>query len=158
MLNKFHYYPDPLIKPPSRLPDVKTQDNRRMTFDLDLDIYKDFEENSPSQEGIISEAYQRSDKSQLLKPPELADLINTNNLVQIYLQKQTDIDKSFKIIQRKVLKGTHLPVTIKEIQAGYLNSPYVKDIYLYYHKKIPSSKSTTGKIEVLAERYILQDS
>ena len=31
-----------------------------------------------------------------------------------------DIMKILKIIQREVLKGTHLPVTIREIQAGYL--------------------------------------
>ena len=60
------FYPDPLIKLPPRLPDIKTQDNRRMTLDLDLDINKDFEENSLYQQGIISEAYQRPDKSQLL--------------------------------------------------------------------------------------------
>ena len=58
-------------------------------------------------------------------------LINTGNLVQKFLPKQADIDKIFKVIQRKVLKGTHLPVAIKEIQAGYLISPYFKDIYLY---------------------------
>ena len=40
-----------------------------------------------------------------------------------------DIDKVLKIIQRRVLKGTHLSVTIKEIQAGYLTSPYFKDLY-----------------------------
>ena len=126
------FYPDPWIKSPARLPDVKIQDNRRTTLDLDLDINKDLEENSPYQEGIILEMYQRPDKSQLLEPPELAD---TNNLVQKYLPKQTHIDKILKIIQRKVLKGTYLPVTIKEIQVGYLNSPYFKDIYLYLAQK-----------------------
>ena len=84
-------------------------------MDLDLGINKDFEENSPYQEGIISEIYQRPDRSQLVEPPELADLVNTNNIVQKYLPKQTDIDQISKIIQRKVLKGTLLPVTIKEI-------------------------------------------
>ena len=83
-------------------------------MDLDLEINKDFEENSLYQEGIISEIYQRLDNSQLLEPPELADLINTNNIIQKYLPKQTDIDKILKIKKRKVLKGTHLPVTIKE--------------------------------------------
>ena len=67
------FYPDPLIKPPLRLPVTKTQDNRRMTLDVDFDINKDFEENSPYQEGIISKTYQRPDKSQFLEPPELAD-------------------------------------------------------------------------------------
>ena len=64
-----------------------------------------------------------------------------------------------KIIQRKVLKGTHLPVTIKEIQAGYLNSPYFKDLYLYpTQNKLPSSKNAICKVEVVAERYIILDS
>ena len=44
---------------------------------------------------------------------------------------QADIDKILKIIQRKILKSTHLPVMIKEIQAGYLVSLYFKDTYLY---------------------------
>ena len=130
------------MKPPPRLPDVKTQYDRKINLDLDLEINKDFEENSPYQEGIISEIYKRLDKSQLLESPALADLINTNNIVQKYLPKQTDIDKTLKIMQRKVLKGTHLPGTIKGIQAGYLNSPYFKDIYLYLSQnKLPSSKS-----------------
>ena len=75
------------------------------------------------------------------------------------MPKQTDIDKISKIIQRKVLKGTHLSVTIKEIQVGYLNSPYLKDLYLYLtQNKLPNSKSAICKDEVLAERYILLDS
>ena len=128
---KFPNYPDPLRKPLPRLPDVKVQDDRKIDLDLDLEINKDFEENSQYQEGIISEIYQRPDRSQLLEPPELVDVVNTNNIVEKYLPKQTGIDKILKIIQRKVLKGTHLPVTIKEIQVGYLNSPYFKDLYLY---------------------------
>ena len=152
-------YQDPLRKPPPRPQDVKMQDDRKINLDSDLEINKDFEENSPYQEGIISEIYQRLDKSKLLEPPELTNFINTNNVVQKYLQKQTDIDKILKIIQRKMLKGTHLPVTIKEIQVGYLNSLYFKDLYLYLRQsKLPSSKSTICKVEVLAERYILLDS
>ena len=38
-------------------------------------------------------------------------------------------------MQQKVLKGTHLSVTIKESKAGYLISSYFKDIYLYLAKK-----------------------
>ena len=43
------------------------------------------------------------------------------------------------IIKRKVLKGTHLPLTIKEIQAGYMSSSFFKDVYVYLaHNKLPS--------------------
>ena len=47
-----------------------------------MEVNKDFEENSPYQEGIISEIYQRPDRSQLVEPPELADMVDTNNIVQ----------------------------------------------------------------------------
>ena len=75
---------------------------------------------------------------------------------QKFLPKQVDIHKILKVIQRKVLKGTHLPVEIKEIQARYLTSSHFKDIYLYLSQnKLPTSKAAFRKVEMLAERYIL---
>ena len=62
--------------------------------------------------------------------------MSTGKLVQMFLTKHVDINKILKIIQRKVLKGTHLPVTVKEIQAGYLISPFFKDLYLFLAQKI----------------------
>ena len=48
---------------------------------------------------------------------------------------------------------------IKEIQAGYLCSPYFKDLHLYLSQnKLPSLKSAIKKLEALAERYVLLDS
>ena len=72
------------------------------------------EENSPFQESIISEVYERPDKSYFQELIELKDVIDTNNIIQQFLPKQTDIDKIYKVIKRKVLKGMHLPLTIKE--------------------------------------------
>ena len=75
------------------------------------------------------------------------------------LQKQTYIDKILEIIQRKVLKGTHLRITVKEIWVGYLTSSYFKDLYLYLaQNKLPSKKSAIHKVEALAEKSILLDS
>ena len=81
------------------------------------------------------------------------------NLVKKFLPKQADINRILKVLQRKVLKSTHLPVEIKEIQAGYLSSSQFKDIYLYLSQnKLPTSKAAIRKVEMLAERYILLDS
>ena len=69
------------------------------------------------------------------------------------MPRQTDIDKILKIIQRKVLRGTHLPVEVKEIQVGYLQSPYLKDLYQYLlQNKLPGSKSAIKKLEALSEK------
>ena len=58
-----------------------------------------------------------------------------------------------------MLKGTYLHVEIREIQAGYLYSPYFKDIYLYLlQNKLPHSKLAIKKLEALSEKYVLLDS
>ena len=126
---------------------------------INTDINLDFEENSPFQEGVISETFQRLKKSFFQDPKELNNLINMDNLIQKFLPKQADIDKILKVIQRKVLKGTHLLVKINEIQARYLTRSHFKDIYLYLSQnKLPSCKIVIRKVETLAERYILLDS
>ena len=69
-----------------------------------------------------------------------------------------DIDKILDIIKRKVLNGTHLCLIIKEIQAGYLNSPYFKDLYLFLSQnKLPSKRSSIKKVKTLAESFVLLD-
>ena len=53
----------------------------------------------------------------------------------------------------------HLPLTIKEIQAGYLTSPFFKDLYRYLAQNIlPHKSHTRCKVEALAESFILLDS
>ena len=153
------FYPDPIYRPPPRPPEnlLPESPENKLVTDPKIDI--EFEENSLHQEGIISEFYQRPNISYLQQPKDLENLVNTGNLVQKLLPKQADIDKILKIIQQKVLKGTYLSVTVKEIQAGYLCSSYFKDIYLYLaQNKLPSSKTAIRKIEMLAEKYILLDS
>ena len=105
------------------------------------------------------ETYERPDTSCVQEPQELKDLIDTTKLIQKFLPKQTDIDKILDIIKRKVLKGMHLPLTIKEIQLGYLSSTYFKDLYLFLlQNKLPSKRSSTKKVETLAESFFLLDS
>ena len=58
------------------------------------------------------------------------------------MPKQANIDKILKVIQRKIVKGTHLLVEIKEIQAKYLTSTHFKDIYLCLSQnKLPTSET-----------------
>ena len=79
------FHPGPTYRSPpkpirSNVP--RSQESSPSTENISADINLDFEENSPFQEGIISEAYQRPDKSFFQEPQELNDLINTSNLMQ----------------------------------------------------------------------------
>ena len=147
----------PYLVPQNRLP-PKPLDN--LSKEKEVESSKiEIEENSPFQESIISEVYERPDKSYFQEPIELKDLIDTNNVIQQFLPKQTDIDKILEVIKKKVLKGMHLPLMIQEIQAGYLSSLYFKDIYLYLaHNRLPNKKVVIKKVELLVEKYILLDS
>ena len=131
----FHHILFHKVYPPDQLPKRQEVDSSKI----------EIEENLPFQENIISEVYERPDKSYFQELIELKDLIDTNNIIQQFLPKQTDIDKILEIIRKKVLKGTHLPLMIKEIQAGYLSSSYFKDIYLLFGAKQIASKKGTNK-------------
>ena len=91
------------MRPP---PDLEDYNRRYLRPNLITDPNIDFEENSPHQEGFISETYESPDKSYIGEPHELADLVDTSKLVQKFLPKLADIDKILDIIRRKVLKDT----------------------------------------------------
>ena len=150
------FHPGPIFRPPPKSIRQNVQ-SLQNTKDINPNINFDFEENSPFQEGVMPQTFQRPDKYFFQELKELGDLAIKGNFIHKYLPKQTDIDKILEIIQqRKVLKWTHLPIEIKEIQAGYLCNPYFKDLYLYLSQnKLPSSKPAIRKIETLSERYVI---
>ena len=109
------FHPGPVYRPPPKpvRHDVSNQQGSQSSpgiKDINPNINLEFEENSPFLEGVMSETLQRLDKSFCQELKELGDLINKGNLIQKFLPKQANIDKILKVIQRKVLKGTHFPV------------------------------------------------
>ena len=72
----FPPYLVPPLRPPPKPPDKLSK--RQEVESLKVEI----EENSPFLESIISEIYERPDKSYFQEPIELKDLIDTNNIVQ----------------------------------------------------------------------------
>ena len=73
--------PNQISNPIPKLPERVIQNDKQTDLELDLDINRDIEENSPYQEGMISKIYQRPHKSQLVDPPELTDLVNTEKIL-----------------------------------------------------------------------------
>ena len=87
---------DPLLKPST----LQSTNKTKVSPNANLD----FGENSSFQE-VISETFQRPDKSFFQNSKELEDLIDKGNLIHKFLPKQTDIDKILEIIQEKYLKA-----------------------------------------------------
>ena len=66
----------PQARPPPKPPDKPLRKQEVESLKIEI------EENLPFQESIISEVYERPDKSYFQEPIELKDLIDTNNIVQ----------------------------------------------------------------------------
>ena len=94
------FHLDPLLRPPKQptKQNIPCNHNSQNVQDIRSNINFDFQENSPFQEGIMSETFQRPDKSFFQNPKELGDLINKGNFVHKYLPKQMDIDKILEVI------------------------------------------------------------
>ena len=74
-------HPDPLHKP------LPKQQNAVSLINQNTGINLDIKENSPFQEGIISETIQRLDKSYFQNPKRLEDLIDMGNLIHKFLPR-----------------------------------------------------------------------
>ena len=72
--------PPPYLIPQSR-PPLKPPDQLMKRLEVD-DSKTDIEEKSPFQENIISEIYERPNKSYFQELVELKDLVDTNNIIQ----------------------------------------------------------------------------
>ena len=119
---------DPLLRTP------KPQPIKQNIQEINLKIKFDFEENSPFQEGSMSGTFQRPDRSFFQNPKALGDPINKENVVHKFLPKQTDIDKILGVIQRKVLKCTHLPVELKKYKQDTYIAHILKTYICIYHR------------------------
>ena len=74
---------DPHHKP------LPKQQNAVSPINQNTGINLDIKDNSPFQEGIISETIQRPDKSFFQNPERLEDLLDMGNLMHQFLPKQT---------------------------------------------------------------------
>ena len=82
------FHPGSILRPPPK-PIKQNVQCSQNTKDINPNINFDFEENSPLQEGVMSEAFQRLDKSFFQESKELGAFINKGNFIHKYLPKQT---------------------------------------------------------------------
>ena len=128
---------DPLCTPLQKQQNV----DKLFPTNQDTSINLDIEKILHFKRALYQKQYRDWTKHFFQNLKRLEDIIDTDNLIHKFLPRQKDIDKILHVIQRKVAKDTHLPVEIKEIQAGYLHSPYFREIYQYLSQnKLPHFK------------------
>ena len=127
--------------------------------EIEPEVNMDFEEAAQQLDKIIHEAYERPGMDYLQESSKLQTHVDGKVIIQWYLPIQADLDKILKIIQGKCIKGYTLAIEVKEIQARYLKSLSINDIYLsLVQNRLPSSKAAIRRPKILAERCLLLDS
>ena len=83
LINNNPFMPDVPLHPDLHLRTPKQQPMKQNIQEINPKINFDFEENSPFQEGVMLDTFQRPDKSFFQIPKALGDLINKESLVKL---------------------------------------------------------------------------
>ena len=157
-----HFEPNPLLKVPqtdqipqetiNRKPVLRTKDSsgNQDPFDTQMEV--------PFSEGIVEPVFKRPEMTDFEIPPVLEDMIPDGALIHKHLPRQADIDRIMIQINRRYLKKMHLPCSLKDMQAAYMQSPHFCDIYnVLMFNRYPKSRRTVEKLQqAMMGQYMVQ--
>ena len=91
-------------------------------------------------------------------PPNLLENVDLARVIHKNLPKQANLDKLLKQIQHKILRDTHLPLELKDLEKHYLESPHFRDIYSYLNTgKLPKKPREIQATLAKTNSFILID-
>ncbi len=100
--------------------------------------------------------YERPNLKDFETHPSWAEKLKQEEILKDNLPTQADIADLMKHLEQKVLRHTHLPLSYRDMQAAYLDSPHFKDIYLFLTKgTLPKKKNAAHKVLTNADKYML---
>ena len=157
-----HFEPSPLLEVPTpnkELPEVTRQYSVCGTgnpnvpqdpFDTQMEV--------PFAEDTVEPVFKKPEMTDFEIPTVLEEMIPDGSLIHRHLPKQADIDKILTQINRKYLRRMHLPCSLKDMQATYMQSPRFCDIYnAVMFKKYPKHRKAIEKLhQAMLNQYVIQ--
>ena len=157
-----HFEPNPLLEvpPPNReSPEVTRQHPVHGTGHLDVpqDPF-DTQMEVPFSEDTVEPVFKKPEITDFEIPPVLEEMIPDGSLIHKHLPKQADIDRILTQINRKYLRRMHLPCSLKEMQAAYMQSPHFCDIYnAIMFNRYPKHRKAIEKLhQAMLSQYVIQ--
>ena len=157
-----HVEPSPLLEvpPPNKeLPEVTRQypvcgtgnpNVPQDTFDTQMEV--------PFSEDTVEPVFKKPEMTDFEIPLVLEEMIPDGSIIHKHLPKQADIDKILTQINRKYLRSMHLPCSLKDMQAAYMQSPHFCDIYnAIMFNKYPKHRKAIEKLhQAMLSQYVIQ--
>ena len=157
-----HFEPSPLLEVP--LPNKESPEVTRQypvhgkghpnvpqdPFDTQMEV--------PFSEDAVEPVFKKPEITDFEIPPVLEEMIPDGSLIHKHLPKQADIDKILTQINRKYLRRIHLPCSLKDRQAAYMQSPHFCDIYnAIMFNKYPKHRREIEKLhQAMLSQYVIQ--
>ena len=130
----------------------KTINEIDASYDLLMDT------DSPLDDALVEIEYRRPVEDDFKIPPSLEKQIEQGKLAKNDLPRQADIDRIMRRINCKVLRNTHLHVTLHDLIAAYLDSPQFRNIFLYLaQNRTPKNRKQAKRVMLNSKDYILLD-
>ena len=157
-----HFEPNPLLEvpPPDKEPPEGTRQHPvhstgnpnviQDPFDIQMEV--------PFAEDTVEPVFKRPEMTDFEIPPVLEEVIPNGSLIHKHLPKQADIDKILTQINRKYLRKMHLPCSLKDMQAAYMQSPHFCDIYnAIMFNRYPKHRKAIEKLQqAMLSQYVVQ--
>ena len=154
-----HFEPSPLSEKPqeAREPQetikqnpIPTTENPQDPFDTQMEV--------PFSEDIVEPVFKRPEMTDFEIPPVLEEIIPDGTLIHKHLPKQSDIDKILTQVNRKYLRKMHLPCSLRDMQAAYMQSPHFCDIYnALMFNRYPKQRRAIEKLQqTMLSQYVVQ--
>ena len=157
-----HFEPNPLLEVP--LPNGESLEVTRQhpicgtghpdvpqdPFDTQMEV--------PFSEDTVEPVFKKPEITDFEIPPVLEEMIPDGSLIHKHLPKQADIDRILTQINRKYLRRMHLPCSLKDMQAAYMQSPHFCDIYnAIMFNKYPKHRKAIEKLhQAMLSQYVIQ--
>ena len=157
-----HFEPNPLLEVPQQdkhPQEIFSQHPTHSTgnphvvqdpFDTQMEV--------PFTEDTVEPVFKRPEMADFEIPPVLEEMIPDGSLIHKHLPKQADIDKILTHINRKYLRKMHLPCSLRDMQAAYMQSPHFCDIYnVIMFNRYPKHRKAIEKLQqAMLGQYVVQ--
>ena len=157
-----HFEPNPLLEvpPPDKEPQEATRQHPVHSAGNPNVIQdpSDTQMEVPFSEDTVKPVFKRPEMTDFEIPPVLEEMIPDGSLIHKHLPKQADIDKILTQINRKYLRRMHLPCSLKDMQAAYMQSPHFCDIYnaIMFNRYPKHIKAIERLQQAMVSQYVVQ--
>ena len=156
-----HFEPNPLMEVPQE--DIGPQEVSQKptpTIDNSVAVQDPFDTQMevPFSEDTVEPVFKRPEMADFEIPPVLEKMIPDGALIHKHLPKQVDIDRILAQINRKYLRRMHLPCSLRDMQAAYMQSPHFCDIYnVLLFNRYPKNRKAIEKLrQAMLSQYVIQ--